>query len=196
MLSRAVGLHRRRDPSQGPLRVIDATGGLGRDAFTLAALGAEVILLERCAPLFDLLSAEHARLRDASDIALREAAQRLQLHRADAIDWLPQADPADVVHLDPMYDDHGRRALPQKGMQMLRELAGDDADAGSLLAAALASRTPRVVVKRAARAAALTGPAPSGRIDGSQARYDLYLRCAPETLDTTIAGRTAAPILE
>ena len=42
LLARAVGLNKQRD-----LRILDATAGLGRDGFTLAALGARVTMSER-----------------------------------------------------------------------------------------------------------------------------------------------------
>lgn len=42
LLAKAVGLHKKPN-----LKVFDGTAGLGRDGFTLAALGAEVTLSER-----------------------------------------------------------------------------------------------------------------------------------------------------
>ena len=53
-LARAVGLRQGRSPE-----VLDVTAGLGRDAFVLASLGCQVVLLERspviAALLFDAL---------------------------------------------------------------------------------------------------------------------------------------------
>src|SRR3546814_16634626 len=42
LLARAIGLHKYKD-----LSVLDATAGLGRDGFVLAALGAQVTMVER-----------------------------------------------------------------------------------------------------------------------------------------------------
>ncbi|SEH07868.1 class I SAM-dependent methyltransferase [Candidatus Venteria ishoeyi] len=42
-LARAAGLKKGKTPT-----IVDATAGLGRDAFVLASLGCQVMLLERC----------------------------------------------------------------------------------------------------------------------------------------------------
>lgn len=170
LLGRAVGLH------QYPAtRLLDATAGLGRDAYVLACLGAEVTMLERCAQAQALLADALRRLQDQA------VAARLRLVKADAIDWLrqhPQA--ADVVLLDPMYPEDGKTALARKEMQLLRELTGGDGDADALLPAALRCARRRVVVKRAVKARELAGLMPDYRLQGTQARYDVYL---PERSD-------------
>jgi 16S rRNA (guanine1516-N2)-methyltransferase len=168
LLARAIGLHKRAD-----LHVLDATGGLGRDAWTLAALGARVDLVERQPMLAALL-------RDAHDRAINDAthaatAQRLQLIESEAATVLAGARHWDVVHLDPMYPDHGRHALPQREMQFLRELSGDDDDADALLSPARAACRLRTVVKRQLNAPHLAGQTPDFQLAGTQARYDIYL---------------------
>lgn len=175
LLARAVGLH--RNPCA---RVIDATAGLGRDGFTLAALGAEVIMLERHPTVSALLRDAQLRALQAADPALREAAARCTITEADAAAWLRSAPArADAIHLDPMYPEDGKSALPQKAMQLLRELTGGDADADRLLEAALDGAAPRVAVKRPLKAPWLGGRAPSAALRGTQSRYDLYLPPRP-----------------
>ena len=61
-LSKAVGLHKAKQP----LRVFDATAGLGRDSFVLACLGATVLGCERHSQVF---SALHDGLQRALDDA-------------------------------------------------------------------------------------------------------------------------------
>jgi 16S rRNA (guanine1516-N2)-methyltransferase len=167
LLARAVGLHKRAD-----LHVLDATAGLGRDAWTLAALGARVDMVERQPQLAALL--RDALARSLDDPAQREIAARVQVLEQDAAALLTSGAQWDVVHLDPMYPDHGRRALPQKEMQLLRELAGDDADADALLPLGLAACRLRVAVKRQLHAPPLAGRAPDFTLTGTQARYDIY----------------------
>lgn len=168
LLARAIGLHKHAE-----LQVLDATGGLGRDAWTLAALGARVDLVERQPLLAALLRDAHARaLNDPSHAA---TAQRLRLIESDAATVLAGDARWDVVHLDPMYPDHGRHALPQREMQLLRELSGDDADADALLAPARAACRLRTVVKRQLQAPQLGDQAPDFQLTGTQARYDIYL---------------------
>ncbi len=175
-LAKAVGLNKPRTPDEGPLRVLDATAGLGRDGFTLAMLGAAVSLLERnpttCALLRD------ARLRALAVTGAQAAAERIEILEGDAVQVI--ADPAnrgrwDAIYLDPMYPDDGKSALPSKEMQLLRELTGGDADADALLLPALASAARRVVVKRPSKAPPLGGIAPSLQFDGTQLRFDVYL---------------------
>lgn len=168
LLARAVGLHKLREQT-----VLDATAGLGRDAFTLAALGAEVTLIERQPLLASLL--RDARERALTDPHWHETAARMRILEADAAAILASDQRWDVVHLDPMYPHRDKRALPQKEMQLLRELCGGDADAGVLLLPALAACRRRVVVKRPCHAPFLADHPPSFQLKGTQARYDVYV---------------------
>ena len=49
------------------LRVVDATAGLGRDAFMIASLGVEITLIERSAQVHELLSAALKAASNSSD---------------------------------------------------------------------------------------------------------------------------------
>ena len=170
LLARAVGLH--KDPA---LRVLDATAGLGRDGFTLAALGARVTLAERHPTVVALL--EDARARALADPAAAEAAGRIEIVHADGRKLMGPPASFDVVYLDPMYPERGKAALAKKELQLLRELTGGDADADALLEAANARR--RVVVKRPLSAPPLAGRKPSLALTGTQARFDIYLSGRP-----------------
>lgn len=172
LLARAVGLNKAADQ-----RVLDATAGLGRDAFTLAALGAHVVLVERQPLLLALLRDAHARA--LADPAWSAVAGRMSIVEGDAASVLTGGDTWDVVHLDPMYPHRGKDALPQKEMQILRELCGADDDADRLLNPALAACRRRVVVKRPLHAPFLGGRAPDYQLGGTQARYDVYIPLTP-----------------
>ena len=151
--------------------MLDATAGLGRDGFTLAALGAHVTLAERNPTLATLLT--DARQRALLDATTAEAAARTEVICLDSRKLMDAPPRFDVVYLDPMYPERGKAALAKKEMQLLRELTGGDPDADELLAAANARR--RVVVKRPRSAPPLAGPAPSLQLAGTQARFDIYL---------------------
>lgn len=172
LLARAIGLHK-----TSGLSVLDATAGLGRDGFTLAALGAQVTLVERQPLLAALL--RDALARAHADAAWTAVAGRMQLIEAHALDVLRSGAHWDVVHLDPMYPHRGKDALPQKEMQILRELCGADADADGLLEPALAACRRRVVVKRPLHAPHLDSRNPHFQLTGTQARYDVYLPASP-----------------
>lgn len=174
LIARACGLAGGVTPS-----VIDATAGLGRDAFVLASLGAEVLMIERSEVIYALLADGLARAAEDPDAALIVA--RMQLQHGDAAVELAALVAASglapqVVHLDPMYPQREKSALVKKEMRLFRELAGDDDDAPQLLEAALDVATHRVVVKRPRKAPPIAGPAPHHVIEGKTSRYDLYVR--------------------
>ena len=68
-IARAIGLNKGVQPS-----VLDATGGLGRDAFVLATLGCPVTLLER-SPIVAALLKDGIRRGQASE-EVRDIAQK------------------------------------------------------------------------------------------------------------------------
>jgi 16S rRNA (guanine1516-N2)-methyltransferase len=168
LMARALGLAK-----QPGLHILDATGGLGRDAFTLAALGARVTLVERQPQIAALLADAHRRA--LADPGLAEAAARIELRQGQALALLGEGR-WDSIYLDPMYP-HGanKTALPQKEMQIFRDLAGADMDADSLLEPALAAARLRVAVKRPLKAPWLAGRKPGLDFRGTQARFDVYL---------------------
>ena len=169
-LARALGLKSAVRP-----QVVDATAGLGQDAFVLAALGCRPILLERAMPLYLLLDDALERARQAP--ATGAIAQTMTLHRTDAVSWLEESTEAvEVVYLDPMYPARKKQALSAKGMQLLQRLLGEECDDGrALLAAALERARRRVVVKRPTRAGPLGGEPPNYSVSAPKTRYDVYL---------------------
>lgn len=170
-VARAVGLK-----GGQALTVIDATAGLGKDAFVLASLGARVHLIER-SPVVAALLAD-ALGRAEQDPALAAAVARMTLYESDAQRLLPVLAAelaAEVVYLDPMYPEAGTKGQVKKDMQLLRMLLGPDTDITPLFEAALAGARRRVVVKRPRRAPPLPGRLPSHSIDGRSTRFDVYL---------------------
>ncbi|HEU0196658.1 MAG TPA: class I SAM-dependent methyltransferase [Nevskiaceae bacterium] len=169
-LARALGLYK---GGAAPLRVVDATAGLGRDAWVIASLGARVTLVERSPAVAALLA--DALHRAHGDPASRTIAQRISLQISDARRWLANSPTYDAVYLDPMYPQDGKSALPVKEMQFLRELTGGDPDAAELLAAARRC-APRVAVKRPRHAPPLAKVAPDAVVHASRVRFDLYFQ--------------------
>ena len=176
-LARAVGLKHGANPS-----VVDATAGLGRDAYVLANLGAPVTMIERSPILAALL--EDGLKRLAAEPELSEMTERqLHLVHANAIDWLLQQakqsdNRPDVVYMDPMYPHRSKSALVKKEMRALRALVGDDEDSAQLLHAARQCALKRVVVKRPKGAPVISdgnnASLPSGNVQSKNTRYDIY----------------------
>jgi 16S rRNA (guanine1516-N2)-methyltransferase len=170
LVAKAVGLQKTR----AALHVIDATAGLGQDAFVLASLGCRVTMFERNPVIHALLADGLARAALNADC--QAIVERMRLLEGSSIDWLARSDAeaVDIVYLDPMFPHRDKSALVKKEMQVFRTIVGDDDDAGRLLAVALEQARYRVVVKRPRKAPAIEGPEPTTRIEGKSSRYDVY----------------------
>ena len=175
MIAKAVGLKGGVYPY-----VLDATAGLGKDAFVLASLGCRVTLLER-SPIV------HALLKDgleravkfgiSEDAELLEILNRMQLIGSDGLDYMEAVsleERPDVVYLDPMFPPRTKSAQVKKEMQVLNRLLGTEDSADALLESALRIARNRVVVKRPRTAPALSGTEPSYPLEGKRNRYDVY----------------------
>lgn len=173
--------------------MIDATAGLGADAFHLAAKGAaadppadaaqegdepspdapggptaepRVTMIERSAVLCALLADALARAAAGQlGPAARRAASRVRLLHGDAAELLGATLTADVVYLDPMFPSgrHGS-AAPPKGMAVLRRLFAGEQEP---------SREEEQALLAAARAAAgrrvaVKRPSRAGPLGGVQ----------------------------
>lgn len=168
-LPRAVGMAKGATPS-----IVDATAGMGRDAFLLASLGATVTLIERNRAVHDALAGAMARARDFSP-ELAAIISRMTLLHGDSRALLAGLSP-EVVLVDPMHPPRGKSALVKKEMRILRGLVGDDPDQRELIDAALRSARQRVVLKWPLRAAPPEGlRRPSHQIAGKTTRYDVFM---------------------
>ena len=169
MIAKAVGVQ----PGVRP-RVLDATAGLGRDAFVLASLGCEMTLIERQPLIAALL--EDGLARAAGDAEVGAIVARMRLLAGNAIElmgaWAEEA--PQVIYLDPMFPHRDKSALVKKEMRLFRPFVGDDLDAPALLAAALELASHRVVVKRPRKAPVIDGPKPGYALEGKSSRYDIY----------------------
>lgn len=170
-LGRAVGAHKQ------PKRVLDVTGGLGRDACALAAMGCTVDVVERSPVLAALW-------QDVLERVDHDVVQRLRFQQAEAADALralvdeelrPQ-----VVLLDPMFPKRKKKALVKKELRAVKALLDDedlfgdpDAEGSELVALAQQVATERVVVKRPVRAPPL-GPVSFDK-KGKVLRFDVWL---------------------
>ena len=82
----------------------------------------------------------------------------------------------DVVYLDPMFPDTGKRAAPKMKLQALRQLEAPCSDESTLLESALSSHAAKVVVKRPAKGPLLAGRKPSYSLSSKIVRFDCYVR--------------------
>ena len=163
-LAKAVGVKMNHKP-----RVIDATAGLGDDAYLLASLGCSVLMLERNPIIAALLQDALLRLDDLSI--------DLQLKAIDASSYLLQLledEYPDVIIYDPMFPPARKSAKVKKSMQILHDLIGQDEDTEAVFTTALSTAKKRVVVKRPNHTSALGDIKPSHAIKTKNHRFDVY----------------------
>jgi len=164
-LARAVGLKR----GQPAPRVADLTAGLGRDAYTLAALGCGVIAIERSPVLAALL-------QDGLSRAGPEVAARVRVVVGEALEVLPTLSALDVAYLDPMFPDDGKTALSRKHAQYLKALVAPEPESAErALFQAAWQVAARVVVKRPKSGPPLHDGV-NHTLQGKTVRFDVYVR--------------------
>ncbi len=172
LIARAIGVKASEKSLNRPLRVIDATLGLGTDSFVLASLGCQIFGIERSEVVFRLVEDGFRRASEgAISIFLGEAKALLPKLVGDHA--------PDVIYLDPMFPHSKKSALAGKEMQalqaLLRALPGDDARLAGLALDLLAKGSVRrVVIKRPLTAAPLVCE-PTNRLQGKSIRFDVYL---------------------
>ena len=153
---------------------VDATAGLGEDSLLLAAAGFSVTLIERDPAIAALLSDELARAGE--DAQLAGIVSRMRLIEGDAVEVLPALGfVPDVVFLDPMFPAKRKDAATKKKLQIFQMLEKPCDSEEELLAAAIAARPRKVVVKRPLKGPHLGGVKPSSSIAGKVVRYDIIV---------------------
>lgn len=167
-IGRAIGLKKMK-----AVKVLDATAGLGGDAFVLACLECEVVMVERSPIVAELL--KDGLKRGLMDENISEIIARMTLVNDEAKDYFSKIqDKPDVIYLDPMYPHRKKSAKVKKEMQILQKLLGD-VGSDLILKSALKTATKRVVVKRPKGAEFLENSTPSHSIESKKTRYDVYL---------------------
>ncbi len=170
-IAKAIGLKHSFTP-----HVLDATAGLGRDAFVLATLGCKVTMMERMPVVAALL--ENGLERGKLSAEVNDICDRINLIYASSIESMTQAQQPDVIYLDPMYPHREKSAAVKKEMRVFQSLVGEDLDADALLEPALKLAKYRVVVKRPSYAEPLNNKKPSTSIKMKKNRFDVYVNQA------------------
>jgi hypothetical protein len=154
--------------------ILDATAGLGQDAFRLAAAGYRVLAIERNPALALLLHAfvaEHRRRYPILDRVVICCADSAIVMRDYPLYWPKPS----VVYLDPMFESP-RTAAQKKRMQALSAWLGNQGDSDALLAPARALASERVVVKRGRMLPPLAGVLPDQMIASRAGRPHVVMQ--------------------
>ena len=160
--------------STSPIKVVDATAGLGEDSLLLAAAGFRVDMYEYnnviAALLFDTL-------RSSKSVhELSPAIENMRIINSDSVVAMQNMnDSPDVILLDPMFPARTKSSLIKKKFQLLQELESPCSNEEELLNAAIAAHPKKIVIKRPAKGPYLGGRKPDYSIDGKAIRYDCII---------------------
>ena len=168
-LAKAVGMKFNKNRT-----IVDATAGLGYDAFILASLGANVTLIERSKTMYNLLQEAFTEARIFGG-EISNIIKRMDLIYGDSKDILPKLKP-EVILIDTMYKERKKSALVKNSMRLVREVVGSDPDYLELIDVALNQASNRVVIKLPRYSDENNNYKPySHQILGKSIRYDVHM---------------------
>lgn len=154
-------------------RAIDATAGMGEDAFLLAAQGYEVTLYEQNPVIAALL--KDALRRARKNMILKEITERMKLVEGNSVECMEkQLDPVDVIYLDPMFPARQKSGLINKKLQLIQKLEPPCSAETDLFDAAIKANPSKIIVKRPLKSEFLAERKPSYTLNGKAIRYDCY----------------------
>jgi 16S rRNA (guanine1516-N2)-methyltransferase len=162
-LAKTLGTRR-----QQRLHVIDATAGLGQDAWVFHLLNCKLTLIERH-PISAMLLSDalyRAKLHDQIPLIWEDAKTYLETQSYSC---------ADIIYLDPMFPEKKKSSKSKKGMDVFQAHIGYDNDSDKLLHIARQAASYRVIVKRPRLAAYIAQTNPNHSIFGQSTRFDIYL---------------------
>ena len=155
--------------------VLDATAGLGEDAFLLASAGLRVKMYERDEMIAKLLADGLKRAADNEE--LEDIVSRMELVIADSIAAMEEHSiKPDIVYLDPMFPQRNKSGLIKKKFQILQQLESPCDEEERLLNAALNTDAKKIIIKRPLKGEYLAGVKPSYSLKGRAIRYDCISR--------------------
>ena len=154
-------------------KAIDATAGMGEDAFLLAAQGYEVTLFEQNPVIAVLL--KDALRRAKKHPVLKDIASRMNLVQDNSVVGMSKLlDPVDVIYLDPMFPARQKSSLINKKLQLIQKLEPPCSEETDLFDAAISASPSKIIVKRPLKSEFLAGRKPSYTLNGKAIRYDCY----------------------
>ena len=156
------------------LVAVDATAGMGEDAFLIAANGYNVTLHEQN-PVVALLLKDAIKRAKRQPI-LKDIVSRMHVVEGDSVELLSKRlDPVDLVYLDPMFPGRQKSGLIGKKLQLIQKMESPCSNEDSLFDAAISAGPSKIIVKRPLKAPFLAGRKPNYSLDGKAIRYDCYV---------------------
>ena len=139
-------------------KAIDATAGMGEDAFLIAALLKDAIR------------------RAKKNMDLKDIAGRMKVIEGNSVEGMSKLlDPVDVIYLDPMFPARQKSSLINKKLQLIQKLEPPCSGEKDLFDAAIRANPDKIIVKRPLKSECLAGREPSYTLKGKAIRYDCYV---------------------
>lgn len=148
----------------GKINIADLTCGLGKDSFYIWYFNKKIDSYERN-PYIYLLVWDALRRYPLNDFIIHFG------------DFRDQKQVYDKIYLDPMYPQTKKtKSKAKKGMELLKDVCGEDTDEEDLLVQALDFGKQGVVLKRPMNADLLQKKDLKGQFKGKNIRYDYYFK--------------------
>ncbi len=154
-------------------KAIDATAGMGEDAFLLAASGYEVTLFERNPVIAALL--RDAMRRAKKNSILKEIISRMHLVEGNSIQLMSEQSNIDVIYLDPMFPARQKSGKINKKLQLIQKLEHPCVDEQLLFNAAQSASPQKIIIKRPLKGEYLADLTPHYSVKGKAIRYDCFV---------------------
>ena len=148
-------------------KILDATGGFGKDAFEIASFHGEVKIAEKVPWVHYLLNECISKSSTKSD-----SFPKLKLHLIDSVKLLNK-ESFDVIYLDPMFGPKLKKSESKKEIQLLKDCLLNEEES-DLFSLAIKVARNRVIVKRHPKLDYLLGERPNFSISSKLIRYDVY----------------------
>ena len=177
----------KKSGNEGPIKLIDATCGTGKDSLFFIKQGIKTLGYERSPYLAPLLWDAKRRaladpelgpiLKENFFFCFSDAVKHQGCLSSEHLTSVPNSNEfkkPDIIFLDPMFPPKRKKALPKKEMVIFSELVGADHDQETLLKWALDLRPQRVIVKRPIWADPPESFVPDTSYQGKTVRFDTY----------------------
>lgn len=154
-------------------KAIDATAGMGEDAFIIAAAGYEVTLCEQNPVIAALLKDAIRRGKKNKD--LKDIVSRMKVVDGDSVKLLAKGlGDVDLIYLDPMFPERQKSGLINKKLQLIQKMEPPCSSENELFEAAINAKPEKIIVKRPLKSPNLADKKPNYVLSGKAIRYDCY----------------------
>ncbi|MCY4043708.1 MAG: class I SAM-dependent methyltransferase [Cellvibrionales bacterium] len=170
LIAKACGLKNGRTPT-----ILDISTGLGKDAISLANLGAKVTMVETNPYIYLMLYAGVRALKQ-SKVSFSSEIELLSCQ--DAMELLAKNIEAyDVVYFDPMFPERKKSAKVKKAMQYFHQVVGEDHNNPcDIFSLASKQANERLVIKRPKGSGYYAEKKPNYSLESKVIRFDIYLK--------------------